>query len=396
MSHIKKTKHHHVTDIKFSPDKRLNVAFVITRSDVIGGAQVHVRDLALRLLNNGHNVTVLFGGEGPLTADFDRLHIPWISIPALCQALHPIHDVMAFKELLRALWRLHPDIVSAHTAKAGIMARFACFLLRIPVVFTAHGWSINPDRFSGAKLYLFRFIERLAGRYSDRIINVCSHERNLALNNGIASAEKLSIIHNGMPDIASDLMACPAIQPPRIIMVARMDEQKDHVTLLKGVSKLTDLEWKLDLIGDGPLSSSVRQLVCDLSLTERVRFLGDGGWCVDSYLAAVQIFVLTSHFEGFPRCIIEAMRAGLPVIATDVSGVREAVENGKTGFLLPKCGVDVLRDRLQILIVDPSLRLEMGSAARRRYLSEFTFEKMYQRTESLYHEILRRRKVSIY
>jgi glycosyltransferase involved in cell wall biosynthesis len=238
------------------------------------------------------------------------------------------------------------------------------------------------------QLRFFRFVERFAGRISDRIINVCTHECELALNNGIARVEKLSVIHNGMPDVAPHLMAHPAIQPPRIIMIARMDDQKDHATLLRALAQLSGYDWQLDLIGDGPLAASHQQLVRNLSLSERVRILGDAGWSVGSHLAATQIFVLASHFEGFPRSILEAMRAGLPVIATDVSGVREAVDHGSTGFLVPKCGVDALRDRLRTLITDPHLRVEMGTAARRRYLSEFTFEKMYQKTLALYRDVL--------
>ena len=106
MSHIQQTAQHRASDIQLSPDNRLNVGFVITRSDVIGGAQVHVRDLARRLLAEGHNATVLVGGEGPLTSDFDRLHIPWTSIPSLCQSIRPERDV-------RGSWGDYPRATEA-------------------------------------------------------------------------------------------------------------------------------------------------------------------------------------------------------------------------------------------------------------------------------------------
>jgi glycosyltransferase involved in cell wall biosynthesis len=171
-------------------------------------------------------------------------------------------------------------------------------------------------------------------------------------------------------------------------MVARMEEPKDHSTLLRALAQLTNYNWELDLIGEGPLERQVRQLVLDLSLTPRVRFLGDAGWCVNRHLAGHQVFVLTTDCEGFPRGVLEAMRAGLPVVATDIGGIREAVIHRDTGLLVPKRNVGVLRDHLRMLVTDPQLRVKMGAAARRRYLSEFTFEKMHQETLALYREVL--------
>ncbi len=108
-------------------------------------------------------------------------------------------------------------------------------------------------------------------------------------------------------------------------------------------------------------------------------------------LASSQVFVLSSRREGFPLSILEAMRAGLPVIASDVGGVGEAVEEGKTGFVVPPADVDALSDRLSRFIDSPLLRQTMGEAGRKRFLNMFTLEQMVEKTLAVYHDVLSQR-----
>jgi glycosyltransferase involved in cell wall biosynthesis len=109
---------------------------------------------------------------------------------------------------------------------------------------------------------------------------------------------------------------------------------------------------------------------------------------IAEWLAGSQIFVLISNWEGFPRSILEAMRAGLPVVATDVGGVSESVDDGVTGFLVPRGGTAELNDRLHRLIADPALRARMGALGRARYETHFTFEHMLRRTLNVYEDAL--------
>ncbi|MEM6837209.1 MAG: glycosyltransferase, partial [Cyanobacteria bacterium P01_C01_bin.120] len=104
--------------------------------------------------------------------------------------------------------------------------------------------------------------------------------------------------------------------------------------------------------------------------------------------AKAQIFALISHWEGFPRTILEAMRAGLPVVASRVGGVAEAVIDGETGFCVARQDVETLRKRLARLVLEPQLRLRMGQAARRRYEANFTFQQMYAKTCQVYEHVL--------
>ena len=109
---------------------------------------------------------------------------------------------------------------------------------------------------------------------------------------------------------------------------------------------------------------------------------------VDRLLAEAQIFVLVSNWEGLPLVVLEAMRAGLPVVASDVGGVGEAVVDGETGFLVPRGDGSLLKDRLRRLLADPGLRVQMGLAARKRYEEHFTVERMTEAVWGVYRRVL--------
>jgi len=364
----------------------VNIVYVITRSDSIGGAHIHVRDLALNLLRAGHTVTVLVGGEGPFAAELAARGIPYRSLRYLVRPIRPGTDLRGLWELRAALAELKLDLVSAHSSKAGWLGRLAARSLGFPVVFTAHGWAFTegvPEH----KRKIYALAERLAAPFADRIITVSEYDRALALRYRIAPAHKLVTVHNGMPDVDPTLRACPEAEPVRIVMVARFEPQKDHTTLLCALVGLKDLAWELELIGDGPLLERVRAETGRLGLLERVCFLG-ARKDVAERLAKAQIFVLSSNWEGFPRSILEAMRAGLPVVASDVGGVREAVMEGETGFLVPRGDVGALRARLRQLIMNASLRVKMGQAGRKRFEEQFTFEHMFKKTLEVYEDVL--------
>lgn len=364
----------------------MRIAYVITRSDSIGGAHVHVRDLALNLLREGHAVTVLVGGEGPFTEELATKGIPYRSLRYLVRPIRPGTDLRGLWELRAALAELRPDLVSTHSSKAGWIGRLAARSLGLPVIFTAHGWAFTegvPER----ERWVYVLAERLASPFASRIITVSEYDRALALQYRIAPAHKLVAVHNGMPDVPPTLHARSEADPVCIVMVARFEPQKDHATLLRALEGLRELAWELELIGDGPLLESVRIEAGRLGLLDRVRFLG-ARKDVAERLAEAQLFVLISNWEGFPRSILEAMRAGLPVVASDVGGVREAVVEGETGYLVPRGDEKALRARLRQLITNASLRVKMGQAGRKRFEERFTFEHMFKKTLKVYEDVL--------
>jgi glycosyltransferase involved in cell wall biosynthesis len=176
---------------------------------------------------------------------------------------------------------------------------------------------------------------------------------------------------------------------PTIVMVARFTEVKDQCTLLHAFAK-TRTEARLRLVGDGPLRLQCVALARSLGIEKRVEFLGDRG-DVPSILADADIFVLASKAEMFPISILEAMRAGLPVIASNVGGVHELVIHGETGVLVKSQSVDSLLDALNLMIANPKLRARLGQEARRCFLSAHLSTQMEDETRTVYLDILRMR-----
>lgn len=364
----------------------MKIAYVITRADAVGGASVHVREMARAMLDRGHDAVVLVGGRGPVTDQFEAAGIPFVSLAWMRRTVLPASDVLALRELTDALRRLRPDLVSAHTAKAGWIGRAACARLRIPCIYTPHGWPV-AGRFTGARGAIFAVAERIAARWARAIVCVCRYERDLALAHRIAPAERLRVIHNGVGDLAPELRADPGSNPVRIVCVARMERPKDHATLLRALGSLRSLEWTLDLVGNGPLEPQLRALATSLGIAGRIRFLGYQPDPAEA-LARAQVFALSSLSEALPRSVLEALRAGLPVVATGVGGVAEAVTHGENGLLVPPSDPGALAAALGEMIGDASRRRQYGAAARRAYESSFRLERMIEETLAVYHIVI--------
>jgi glycosyltransferase involved in cell wall biosynthesis len=364
----------------------MKIVHVLTRGDVLGGAQSHVRELSLELRSLGHDVTVITGAPGIFTDQLRQAGIPWLPVKSLVRPVRPHRDVAALVELWCALRRLKPDLVCAHTAKAGSLARAAARLHHIPSVFTPHGWSIF-DRTSLRTIPLFCWAERLSGRLGTRVINVCEHERVLAQQFGVCPANALEVVHNGIAEIPFARLRPIDAQPPVIVMVARFAWQKDHRTLLQALSGLLCMEWRLLLVGTGELKPQVDAQVGALGLCDRVSILPPES-DVNHLLIEAQIFVLSTNFEALPISILEAMRAALPVVATDVGGIAESVRHEETGLLVRRGDVAGLRDALARLIAGPALRVAMGTAGRRLWAAEFTASAMAARTVEVYKRAL--------
>lgn len=366
------------------------VLFIITRSDAIGGAHIHVRDMAAALRGIGVDARVAVGGDGPYLERLAERGIPVERLAHLVRPIQPLADLRGLSELRSLLRARRPTLVSVHSSKAGLLARMACRSVGVPVVFTAHGWSFT-DGVGARTAQLYRQVERFAGRLADRIITVSHFDQRIAELAGVGDARRLRTVHNGMPTLtAAPAAARPKSGPVRLVMTARLDEQKDHRTLLAALGQLRDADWQLDLIGEGPSLPALQQQAHVLRISERIRFLGLRN-DVAGLLGAADLFLLISHWEGFPRSILEAMRAGLPVVATDVAGVSESVREGVNGVLVARHDADDLARKLRPLLADASLRRAMGEAGRQRFLAEFTFERMFQQTLAVYDEVMAER-----
>jgi glycosyltransferase involved in cell wall biosynthesis len=363
----------------------MKVVQLVTGGPYFGGAEAHVRDLTIGLISRGHDCFVIVGGpEGLLHSQLQAKGVPVIVIPPLQKPLHPVRDMESLLRLISVLRRLKPDILATHTAKAGFIGRLVAKLMGIPCAFTPHGQSFI-DRKHGHVIKHRLLLELLALKSGATTIAVSEAERQLAIAHlGIHSA-RISLIHNGIPDCAPERRVADG--PVRLTMVARFDHQKDHYTLLRALSALNQLKWELRLAGSGPLLPAVKRFSEECSISSCVRFLGE---CSDvcGLLADTDIFVLISNAEAFPISILEAMRAALPVVATNTGGVGEAVSDGENGFLVARADSSTLAGKLSALIKSPELRLKMGSYSRQRFLRNYEWNYMLDQTEALYAELL--------
>jgi glycosyltransferase involved in cell wall biosynthesis len=362
-------------------DRPHRIAFVITRSDAVGGAQIAVLELARALQAAGQIVRVFVGGEGPYVSRLREAGVPVTTISAMIRDLDPRAELRAIMQLFTALRRFEPELISTHSSKAGILGRVLGLGLRVPVVVTAHGWLLTPGQLS-PRQQLIRLVEAGTAPLARRLIAVSEHDRRIALEHRVVAASKIAVVHNALPEIESSLLARPERSPARIIMVARLEAPKDPLTVVAALARLRELEWSCELIGDGPLRAELEAALSRAGIEERVELLGARD-DVPARLAAAQIFMLATRREGFPLSVLEAMRAGLPVVASDVGGIGEAVIPG-CGALAEPNSAAALADALAPLIRDPELRRRQGAAARARFLAEFQFDVHVRRAWAVY------------
>lgn len=363
----------------------MKVAYLVTRSDTIGGSHIHIRDVALAMKERGHRAVILMGGNGLSIEKFRGLGLEIIEIPSLVRQISPLYDLRAYFQIKRTLSSIQPDLVSAHSSKAGLLGRLAAKSLNLPVLFTAHGWSFTEGKKS-LKANLYRILEQWAAPYSDKIITVSDYDRGLALKNFTLPDDRITMIHNGMKGVSNEYISKhDSSRQVHIIKIARFDPPKDHMELLEAVRGMPNIH--LHFVGDGSLMENVIRRVRNSGMREQVTFWGSLDR-VEHVLAQGHIFVLISNWEGFPRSTLEAMRAGLPTIVSDVGGASEAVIDGETGFVVEKGNIEQLRDRIARLVEDPGLRKFMGAAAKRRFEQLYTFDIMFQKTYSIYKELI--------
>ena len=360
----------------------MKILYVITRSER-GGAQVHLLDL-IENLPSGFSPIIVTGEKGFLCEEAEKLGVPIRYVPELTQPINPLKDFRALLAIMRIIRAEMPDIVHAHTSKAGLLARFAARLTGTPVVFTAHTWSF-ADGLPRLQRLMSIPLERLAAATAGKIITVSEANTTMAVQRSISRKNSITRIWNGVPD--ATVRATPGSRHKLVLITtARFAPQKDHLLLLEALTKVEG-DWRLLLVGDGPTRPHVEQAVKELGLAHRIEFLGLRN-DIAQLMANADVFVLPSKWEGLPLSILEAMRAGLPVIATDTGGVCEAVTDGVTGYLTAPGDAAHLSSRIQQLISSRHLLTTMGWAARRRYEQDFQIEVMVQKTVAVYNEVV--------
>lgn len=364
----------------------MRILYIVTRGDVIGGASMHVLELAGEMQRRGCNVSILLG-PGDIVAQLARqrdLHV--IVEPLLLRQISPLHDLRCLFRFNRLLRQLQPDVVHLHSAKAGLLGRMVAKIQKIPVVYSVHGWSFSM--YSGMKARGFRLLEKLLLPLTDKLVLVCKRDVKLACDILGARSGQIALVHNGIAERPESGLVKDSV-PCRLISVARFEAPKDQITLVKAMATIPSGDWQLTLVGNGPTMAECQQLAIQLGL-QQIEFLGERADVAD-LLAHSDVFVLSSRSESLPVSVIEAMRAGLPVVATDVGGMTELVKEGINGFLVEPGAVQCLGERLAGLIADPALRQRMGLESRSRYQQYFTLQDNGDRLLAIYRQLLEAR-----
>lgn len=371
----------------------MRILYVVTAAEW-GGAPNHVLQLVKYALRNGCEVGIVAACEPRFMNELSLMDVRIFPNPYFVRQINPWKDLNALFVVFRAIKEFNPDIVHAHSTKAGLAARLSCAILKKPVIFTVHGWAFTEGQ-NFIKRMIFAFLERLAAKFTTKFICVSKYDKELAIKWKITNPDKITVIHNGVDPTIFESPGSSSIREdlgvgnlPIVVFVGRLTIPKDPFTLIEAVKNLSYLQFVLLVVGDGEFRIPLEKYVYENKLSKNIIFLGQRS-DVPSILNASDIFVLSSLWEGLPYVVIEAMMSGLPVVATNVGGVSELVDDGITGFLVPPKDPYALADAIKKLIDDPKLRKKMGDLGRKKALDSFTLNKMLSQIWQVYYEVLR-------
>ncbi len=348
------------------------------------GVPRHVLDLVACLEPSRFEIAVACPTESTLWRGLEAM--PWVARHALGAERAPSPaDTVSLSRLLRLV--ADADVVHGHSAKAGFLVRLAAAVRgrTARCVFTPHGWSFWAAQGAAARTYLG--LERRAARWCRRIVAVSEHERDAGLTAGVGRFDQYRVIRNGV-----DLSRFDAVPSPvagRIVMLARLAPPKRHDLALHALQVVRRRvpEAELYLVGDGPGRPEIERLAAELGLRDAARLLGTRS-DVPELLATAQCVLLASDYEGCPLSVLEAMAAGVPVVATAVGGIPELVADGETGLLTPRGDAQALARALETVLADRDLAMRFGAEGRARARRELGRERMGAEVVALYDELL--------
>ena len=289
--------------------------------------------------------------------------------------------------LVRVCRQFRPDVLMAHGFSEHLWGRYAGLIAKVPhMIHVEHN---TRERYTAWR----RAQSRWLSRYTDRIVGCSEGVRNALLAMGLP-AEKTLAISNGinLAPFAHALENDYRQRVPGIVMVSRFSRQKDHATLIEALALLAENRIRpvLKLAGGGKsiYRRPLEQLAQRLGVSEQVEFLGV---CrnVPELLMTHQLAVLSTHYEGMPLVLLEGMAAGCVVIGSDVPGVREVIENGVDGYLVPESDPLALADCIERCLADTEQSALVARAGHRKAATRFSREAMHAAYEALVLELAR-------
>ncbi len=357
----------------------------------MGGGESHVIDLVKNLDPSRFESLVLAFTDGPMISLLKSRNISCFVIPTLkpfdLSVRKPVTDLIREQKI---------DLVHIHGTRAFSNTYASARKLGIPIVYTVHGWTFNAFQRALKRILSVR-IEAWFTRMAKATINVSKNNREIGLKY-IPNLRSV-VIQNGIDNKRFqpklnyvDVRRQLGIPSDKIVVgsIARMTEQKDPLTLIRAFAKVNEKhpdKYFLLFVGDGDLKQKAIDETTSLKLLESVRF-EDFRQDIPDVLQAIDIFCLPSLWEGLSLGLLEAMSMKKAVIASDVDGTREVIENGVNGYLFPPTNESKLAELITKLGEDKNHRLQIGSQAASTVQANFTVEGMTRKTEEVYLSVI--------
>jgi glycosyltransferase involved in cell wall biosynthesis len=383
--------------------RRLRVLRIITRLN-IGGPALHVILLNSRLDPATFQSLLVCGKEGDAEGSLLGLAVSRgiqpIVLPSLGRAVRPLNDLSTTLRLVSLMRELRPDVVHTHMAKAGTAGRLAARIAGVPIIVHTYHGHVFHSYFSPNVSAVFRGVERALAKVTDRVIAIGETQRHDIMRYDIAPPEKIEVIPLGLEldrfrdvtKLRGSLRRELGLQDdhPLIGIVARLVPIKAHEVFLEAAANVLRQvpRARFIIVGDGERRHELEQLANALGIGGATYFLG---WRaeLEQVYADLDVVTLTSLNEGSPVALIEAMTAGRPVVSTDVGGVREVIQDGVSGLLVPPHDSPQLARAIVQLLDDSTLSARLGRAAQSAAYPRYASGRLLREVESLYLRIAR-------
>jgi glycosyltransferase involved in cell wall biosynthesis len=362
----------------------------------------------------GYGMALITGRDYSPGPEWDLKDIRVYRVRSLVKYLSPRRDLWSLVHLCRLIRHIRPDGVHTHLAKAGILGRWAAHLCGVPVIIhTVHGPTF-PATLPILRRAIFRGLERATGRITDHFVFVGEDVRSEYVESGVCRMDNSSVVRTGRPDAEIDELQCMEEEERSGLRSAILQEGGDRVLIANvgrvvpskqqdhAIRVLQELRHKgvkahLVVIGEGFLKEekgfleSLRALAEKVGVADHVTFTGHREDAL-RIMAASDAVLHTSRHEGLSNILVEAALAGTPVVTYAVSGAREVIRDGETGFIVSQGDIRTAADRLYYLATHGPEAREMGFRAREAISGEYRESRMIQRKLDFYERVFRARK----
>ena len=361
----------------------MKILYLITKSE-LGGAGVHVLDLCHGMQSRGHTVALMCPSGSWLDKEFCKNNDNFYSNNYLGNTLNPFKIIRSCFAVAKAINNFKPDIISCHSSMAGIIGRFIASFYSFPkVIFTAHSWAFTDGSSFVRKIFMIP-LERLFSKYTDKIICVSEFDKNLAIKYKITTSDKLVVIHNGVKN--QDIKDFSNKEIFKIVTVMRLSYPKLPELLIESFNLLPRNNFELVIIGYGEKYLELNQIINNLNLKNEIKILNSlHKEDVATFLRDSDLFILISKHEGLPITILEAMSVGLPVIASNVGGIKEEI-NESCGILVENNDINI-KDSILKITSNFDMLKEMSQNAWQRQRELFSVDTFIENTEKVYKEL---------